>query len=137
VSVLAAPAALGADYGRGIFKGKGTSQFDEDRPKTPVEIQVKGRKARVTKLVFLFDCAGPQGPVVRATVETPFRKVKPGPAGGGYYFQGSRKAKEGGTLDVTVFLGLRRRSVIGTADAYADVDGITCSDDVIFKAGKR
>ena len=135
--VLAAPAALGAGYGRGLFTGKANSQFDNDRPKTPIEIKVKGKRARILKAVFLFDCAE-DGSTLRRTVETPFKKVDNGAAGGGLYYDGKVTAKEGGEkLDVTFFLGLREKAIRGTGDAYMDVEGSPCSDDIIFKANKR
>ena len=137
VAVLAAPAALGEGYGRGLFTGKADSQFDNDRPKTPIEIKVKGKRARILKAVFLFDCAE-DGSTLRRTVETPFKKVDNGPAGGGLYYDGKVTAKEGGDkLDVTFFLGLREKAIRGTGDAYMDVEGSPCSDDIIFKANKR
>ena len=42
---LAAPAAIGEGYGRGLFTGKADSQFENDCPKTPIEIKVKGKRA--------------------------------------------------------------------------------------------
>jgi hypothetical protein len=137
LAFLAAPAALGADWGRGLFTGKAKSQFDNDRPKTPIEIKVKGKRARIQKAVFLFDCAE-DGSTLRRTVETPFKKVDAGAAGGGLYWSGKVVPKEGGgTLDVTFFLGLRERAIRGTGDADIEVDRSICSDDIIFKANKR
>jgi hypothetical protein len=137
LALLAVPVALGDGYGRGLFTGKADSQFDNDRPKTPIEIKVKGNRARILKAVFLFDCAE-DGSVQRRTVETPFKKVDNGPAGGGLYWSGKVVPKEGGgTLDVTFFLGLREKAIRGTGDADMDIDRIPCSDDIIFKANKR
>ena len=134
---LAVPAALGAGYGRGNFSGKAVSQFDNDRPKTPIEIKVKGKRARIVKAVFLFDCSS-DGSTLRRTVETPFKKVDNGPAGGGLYYDGKVSSKEGPEkIEVTFFLGLREKAIRGTGDAYMDVEGSPCSDDIIFKANKR
>jgi hypothetical protein len=135
-AALAVP-ALAADYGRGRFAGKAKSQFDSDRPKTPIEIKVKGNRARIVKAVFLFDCAD-DGSTLRRTVETPFKKVTNGPAGGGFYWDGKVKPREGGPkLDVTFFLGLRMRAINGTGDAYMPFDSSNCGDDIIFKANKK
>ena len=136
LALLAAP-ALGEGYGRGLFTGKANSQFDNDRPKTPIEIKVKGNRARIQKAVFIFDCAE-DGSTLRRTVETPFKRVTNGAAGGGLYWSGKVAPKEGGeTLDVTFFLGLREKAIRGTGDADMDVNGSFCSDDIIFKANKR
>jgi hypothetical protein len=137
IAVLVVPAALGAGYGRGKFSGQGKSQFDKDRPATPVTIKVKGKRARVLEMAFVFDCAS-DGSVKRLTVATPFFKVTNGPAGGGAYFTGSAVPAEGGpALDVNLNLGLRQKNIRGTADATADVDGLPCMDDVIFNAKKK
>lgn len=131
------PPALGAGYGRGLFAGKGDSQFDSDRPKTPVEIKVKGARARVVKMVFVFDCSE-DGTVLLRTVETRLFKVRTGPAGGGAFFTDKLAPKEGGDrVDVTIHLGLRERTISGTADATLFIDKLPCQDDVIFKANKR
>lgn len=136
--VLIVAPALSAGYGRGTFTGKAKSQFDKDRPKTPIEIKVKGKRARIVKAVFVFDGCGDSESTVRRTIETPFKRVTTGPAGGGFYYDAKIKGKEGPEkLDVTIFLGLRERHIRGTADAYMEYDGATCSDDQIFKANKR
>jgi hypothetical protein len=137
IAGLIVPSALAAGYGRGLFIGKGDSQFDPDRPKTPVEIKVKGSRVRVLKLVFIFDCAE-DGTVLRRTVETRPFKVRSGPAGGGAFFTDKLAPREGGDrVDVTIRLGLRQRTISGTADATLFVDKLPCQDDVIFKANKR
>jgi hypothetical protein len=139
IAFLAAPAALGEGYGRGLFSGKAKSQFDNDRPKTPIEIKVKGKRARILKAVFIFDQCGEAEATLRRTVETPFKKVTNGPAGGGFFWDGKVVPKEGGgTLDVTFFLGLREKAISGTGDASLESDDRSvCSDDIIFKANKR
>ena len=138
VAAIAVTSALGAGYGRGTFTGKAESQFDNDRPKTPIEIKVKGNRARIVKAVFIFDECGESGGTLRRTVETPFKRVTNGAAGGGFYYDGTVTGKEGPEkLDVTFFLGLRENAIRGTGDAYVEYDGSTCSDDQIFKANRR
>ena len=68
VAAIAVTSALGAAYGRGTFTGKAESQFDNDRPKTPIEIKVKGNRARIVKAVFIFDECGESGGTLRRTV---------------------------------------------------------------------
>ena len=80
----------------------------------------------------------PSRATIRRTVETPFKRVTDGPAGGGWYFDGKVTGKEGPEkIEVTFFLGLRERAIRGTGDAYVDYQGSTCSDDIIFKANKK
>lgn len=137
IGAIAVPLALGAGYGHGTFSGKASSQYDKDHPKTPIEIKVKGHRARIVKAVFVFDQCGDSEQTIRRTVETPFKRVTNGAAGGGFYYDGKVVGKEGPEkLDVTFFLGLRQTSIRGTGDAYVDFDGSTCSDDLIFKANK-
>lgn len=135
-----APFAAGAGYGRGLFTGKGTSQFDDDRPKTPVELKVKGSHVRMLKLVFVFDCAA-DGSVQRLTVDTRFFRVRTGPAGGGAFFTDKLTPRQpvvgDNPLDVTIHLALREKRVSGTADATLFVDKLPCEDDVTFSAKQR
>ena len=64
--------------------------------------------------------------------------MRVGPAGGGLYYDGKVTSKEGlEKIEVTFFLGLREKAIRGTGDAYMDVEGSPCSDDIIFKANKR
>ncbi len=135
IALLAAPAAEGAGYGRGVFKGKATSAFDSDRPVTPIEIQVKGSRVRVVEATFVFDCG--DGAAVRRTISTPFARVTMGPAGGGSAFNGTVNAEEGGKVDVTFNYGLREKSVLGNSSATFDVEGLPCMDDADFKANKK
>lgn len=136
LTVAVVPLADAAGYGKGTFKGKADSMFDSDRPATPIEIKVKGKRIRVVKAVFVFDCAE-DGSVQRKTISTPFTKVRKGPAGGGASQNARVTAKEGGTVDVSFNYGLRERAVQGIGDATIDVDGLPCMDDVDFKANKR
>jgi hypothetical protein len=133
--LLAAP-ATGAGYGKGRFTGKTKPEFDNDDPKTPITIKVKGKRVRVVETVFTFDCAE-GGKIIRETVSTPFTKVHPGPAGGGATFSGTVTSKEGDKVDVSFAFGLRQRSVSGTSDATLDVDGLPCFVNRSFKANKR
>lgn len=139
-SALPVALAGGAGFGRGLFTGKGTSQFDGDRPATPVEIKVKGSHVRVLKMAFVFDCA-PGVPAQRLTVATRFFKVRAGPAGGGAFFTDKLTPREpvagDNPVDVTIHLALRDRKVTGTADATLFVEKLPCQDDVIFSAKKR
>jgi hypothetical protein len=139
---LAAPAALGAGYGRGVFVGKADSEFDSDRPATPVEVKVKGSRVRITKLGLEFECsiAGSGGQVqkLNRTVETDFTRVRKGPAGGGAAQNETVKANDGPEqIDLTVNYGLRQRTVLGQVNATLDFEGLPCTDDVDFKANKK
>jgi hypothetical protein len=142
VAAVAVPSAFGADFGRGIFKGKADSEFDNDRPATPVEVKVKGSRVRLTKLVLEFECsiAGSGGQVqkLNRTVETNFTRVRKGPAGGGAAQNTTVKANDGPEqIDLTVNYGLRQRTVLGNVNATLDFEGLPCTDDVEFKANKR
>jgi hypothetical protein len=142
IAAVAVPTAFGADYGRGIFKGKADSEFDSDRPATPVEVRVKGARVRITKLVLEFECsvAGSGGQVQKfnRTVETDFTRVRKGPAGGGAAQNETVKPSDGlQSIDLTVNYGLRRRTVLGQVGATLDFEGLPCTDDVDFKANKK
>jgi hypothetical protein len=135
-AAVAAP-ALGAGYGKGLFTGKGSSQLDDDRPRTPVELKVKGSHVRVVRMVLVFECAA-DGTVLRLTVETRPFKVRGGEAGGRAFFTDKLPPLEGGrAVDVTIRLRLRERAISGTADATLFVDKLPCQDDLGFKAIKR
>jgi hypothetical protein len=135
VAALIVPAALGAGYGRGRFVGTAKPESGSGGP-SPVVIKVKGHRARVVEMTYRFDCAD-DGSVLTRTLSTPFVHVKNGPAGGGAHFDGKVTTKEGESVDLTVFLGLRERSVNGISSATMDVQGLPCFKDLIFKANKK
>jgi hypothetical protein len=136
VSAIVVTTAIAAGYGRGRFVGSAKPQFGEGA-KTPIVLKVKGNRARVVEMTFTFGCAS-DGSSVRRTVATPFTRVKHGPVGGGLFFNGKVTPKEGGgAIDLTVFMGLRERSINGTADATMDIEDRPCLADLIFKANKR
>ena len=136
IAGFTATTALGAGYGHGRFTGKTKADFDNNDPRTPITIKVKGSRVRVVETVFTFDCAE-NGKIIRQTVSTPFTKVHPGPAGGGATFSGNVTSKEGAKVDVSFAFGLRQRSISGTSDATMDVDGLPCFVSRSFKANKN
>jgi len=137
VVAITATQALGAGYGRGTFTGTTKPEFDQNDPRTPIKVQVKGARVRVVETAFTFDCSK-DGTVLKRTVSTPFTRVKSGPAGGGASFNGKVTPAEGGDpVDVSFSFGLRSKTVSGTADATMDIDGLPCMSSRSFKAGKR
>jgi hypothetical protein len=136
VVAATASTALAAGYGHGRFAGKAKPEFGGGKG-TPVTVKVKGSRVRVVEMTFSFDCAS-DGSVLKRTVATPFFKVQRGAAGGGATFDGKVTPKEGGnSVDLSVALGLRQKSISGIADGTMDVEGLPCMKDLSLKVNKK
>jgi hypothetical protein len=134
--LAAAAAALAADYGRGSFKGSVRDDIGSTRPPTPVELQVKGKRVRVTRLALNFTCGSDLPPRER-TVSTGFVRVRPGPAGGGAFID-TTIATGTETIQLTVYLGLRAKKILGLvlANLEAPAESARCDDSGRFTAKK-
>ena len=131
-----ATTALAADYGRGAFAGSVRDNFGSTRPLTPVELQVKGKRVRVTRIGLSFTCTSDLPPRER-TVSTGFVRVRPGPAGGGAFIN-TTIATGTETIDLTVYLGLRQKKILGQvlANLEAPAESARCDDSGLFTAKK-
>jgi hypothetical protein len=128
--------ALAADYGRGAFAGSVRGQAGSTRPLTPVELQVKGKTVRVTRIGLSFSCESSLPPQAR-TVSTGFVRVRPGPAGGGAFIN-TTIATGVETIDLTVYLGLRKKKILGQvlANLWGPAESARCRDSGLFTAKK-